>query len=241
MSQALFTECLQYAGYVLELGLLVVLLLRGYARRLTALVLFVATLFGVDALVRPWTLHHFGRQSQEYFVWYWFTELLLVLAAFLLICAFFRRACSRHQNVWRFVRPVLALVLLLVLVVSCSAFTQHYNQLFTRYIYEFGENLWFGCVVLNTVLYLMLQHYHDTDEPLQLLVCGLGIQYAGPAANSALIYLMGNQGPSRALLEYLSPLCALGMLVIWFYAVVREPRALKSKLSNTSQRIPVPA
>jgi hypothetical protein len=239
MPQALLTGVLQYAGYVLELGLLLVLLRRGYARRLTALVLFVAIYFGVDAVVRPWTLHHYGQSSRQYFNWYWFTEFLIVLAAFLLICAFFHRACSRHQNVWRFVRPVLALVLLLVLVVSCSAFTQHYNQLFTRYIYEFGENLWFSCVVLNTSLYLMLQRYHDTDEPLHLLVCGLGIQYAGPAANSALIYLMGNQGPTRALLEYLSPLCALGMLVIWLYAVVREPRDVKSKLSNTSQQVPV--
>src|SRR5215471_14379615 len=122
MSQALLTELFQYVGYALELGLLILLLLRGYVRRFTALALFVAVYFGVDALVRPWTLHHYGQASRQYFVWYWFTELVLVLAAFLLICAFFRRACSEHPEVWAFMRPVLALVLLLVLAISCSAF-----------------------------------------------------------------------------------------------------------------------
>jgi energy-coupling factor transporter transmembrane protein EcfT len=238
MYQGLFTEGCQCAGYALEGGLLVLLLARGYAKRLPALVLFVATLLGVDAGVRPWTLHHYGF-SHQYFVSYWVTELLLVFGAFLLICAFFRRACIRHPEVWTFVRPILALVLLLVLVISCSAFTQHYNQLFSRYIYEFGENLWFGCVVLNTVLYLMLQRLHDTDGQLHLLVCGLGIQYAGPAANAALAVLTGNQGGPRALLEYLSPVCALGMLALWFYAVIREPRAVRRGLRSTSQRIPV--
>jgi hypothetical protein len=240
MSQALFTGLVQYAGYALELGLLLVLLWRGYTRRFTALVVFVAIYFGVDALVRPWMLHHYGERSQQYFVSYWFTELLLVLGAFVLICAFFRRACLQHPEVWAFMRPVLALVLLLVLAISCSAFTQHYHQIRTSYIYEFSENLYFSCLVLNTVLYLMLQRFQDADDRLPLLVCGLGIQCAGPAANSALAYLAGNQGPARALLEYLVPLWSLGMLTIWLWAVVREPRGADRSVS-TGQRVPVPA
>ena|SRR5215472_69353 len=243
MSQALLTDVLAYAGYVLEFGLLVVLLLRGYANRLTSLVVFVATVFAVDAIARPWTLYHYGQKSHQYFVWYWFTELLLVLGIFLLICAFFRRACSRHQEVWAFVRPVLALVLLLVIAVSGSAFTQHllHHELFSRYIFEFGENLYFSCAVLNTVLYLMLLRFQDVDGELPLLVCGLGIQCAGPAANSALAYLAGNQGPARVLLVYLSPLCTLGMLAVWLYAVMREPRHVRRALNRASQGIPVPA
>ncbi len=242
MSPGLLTaEILQYAGYALELGLLVALLVRGYASRLTALVLFVTIYFGVDALVRPWMLHHYGQASWPYFASYWFTELLLVLAAFLLICAFFRRACSQHREVWVFARPVLALVLLLVVAISCSAFSEHYHHLFSRYIYEFSENLYFSCAVLNTVLYLMLLRFEDADGQLPLLVCGLGIQCAGPAANSALAYLAGNQGPARALLAYLSPLCALGMLAIWLYAVIREPQGVKGALNRANQEIPVPA
>ncbi|HXJ94097.1 MAG TPA: hypothetical protein VMT20_14710 [Terriglobia bacterium] len=235
------TELLAYVGYALEFGLLLVLLLRGYANRLTALVVFAATVFAVDAIARPWTLYHYGEKSHQYFVWYWFTELLLVLGIFLLICAFFRRACSRHQEMWAFMRPVLGLVLLLVLAISCSAFTQHYHQLRTSYIYEFSENLYFSCAVLNTLLYLMLLRFEDADRQLQLLVCGLGIQCAGPAANSALAYLAGNQGPARTLLEYLSPLCTLGMLALWLYAVIREPRDVKDPLNRAGQGIPVPA
>jgi hypothetical protein len=241
MSQALLTHALAYVGYALEFGLLVVLLLRGYANRLTALVVFVASVFAVDAIARPWILYRYGEKSHQYFVWYWFTELLLVLGIFLLICAFFRHACSGHREVWSFVRPVLALVLLLVIAVSCSAFTEHYHELFSRYIYEFSENLYFSCAVLNTVLYLMLLRIQDADGQLPLLVCGLGIQCAGPAANSALAYLAGNQGPARALLAYLSPLCTLGMLAVWLYAVIREPQDVKGALNRASQGIPVPA
>ena len=165
---------------------------------------------------------------------------MLVLGIFLLICAFFRRACSRHPEVWAFVRPVLALVLLLVTAVSCFAFRHHYHELRSRYIYEFSENLYFSCVVLNTVLYLMVQRFQDADGQLPLLVCGLGIQCAGPAANSALAYLAVNQGPARALLAYLSPLCTLGMLAVWLYAVIREPQDVKG-LNRSSQGVPVPA
>lgn len=234
------TGLIQYFGYALEMGLLVVLILRGYARSLTALVLFVASLFGVDAVVRPWTLHHYGQSSHQYYVWYWFTEILLVLGVFLLICAFFHRACSRHPAVWAFMRPVLALVLLLVLAISCSALIQPYRQLRSSYIYEFSENLYFSCLVLNTVLYLMLQRFHDADVRLPLLVCGLGIQCAGPAANSALAFLAGNQGPARALLQYLSPIWSLGMLTLWLWAVVREPRDTDRGV-GTGQRLPVAA
>jgi len=222
---------LQLVGYALELVLLIILLQRGYLRSLRSLCIFVGTLFAVDAAVRPLSLTLYGRASTEYYNLYWLTDLILVLASFALICAFFRRACLRHDEVWKMVKPALAIVLVLELVFSSSAFFKHYQQhlLFTRFMYDFSQDIYFTCVVLNTVLYLMLQWFRDRDQFLQLLVCGLGIQFAGPAANTALVLITGNRDVWH-LLTYLLPICNVAMLAIWVYAVARQPRAGNGQL-----------
>jgi len=220
---------LQYAGYALEAALLIILLKRGYLRSLRSLCIFVGTLFAIDAGVRPLSLHFFGIASRQYYNLYWLTDLILVLASFALICAFFRRACLRHRDVWKTLRPALAIVLILELAISSSAFVEHYHQhlLFTHFMYDFSQDLYFTCVVLNTVLYLMLQWFKDRDRLLHLLVCGLGIQYAGPAANAALILVGHHSGAGAGaawhMFRYLLPLCNATMLAIWVYAVSRQP------------------
>lgn len=222
---------LQLAGYALELVLLIILLQRGYLRSLQSLCIFVGTLFAVDAAVRPLAFRIYGVASREYYNLYWLTDLILVLASFSLICAFFRRACLRHHDVWKMVKPALAIVLVAELVVSSWTFLQRYHNhlLFTPFMYDFSQDLYFTCVVLNTVLYLMLQWFRDRDQLLQLLVCGLGIQYAGPAANTALV-LVTHNADARHLLTYLLPVCNAVMLAIWVYAVARQPRAGSAQL-----------
>lgn len=222
MPERLLQFCLQYGGYTLELVLLVLLLWRGYLRRLTSLCLFVLTLFAIDAGVRPLSLIRYGPGSTEYFDLYWLTELILAFAAFSLICVFFRYACVGHREVWKTIRPALAIVVVLALAISSATFVKHYHQhqLFTRFVYNFSQDLYFICLVLNTALYLTLAWFKNRDELLHLLVCGLGIQYAGPAAAAAVAYLTRN----GYALKYLSPVCALAMLCIWVYAVARQPR-----------------
>lgn len=217
---------LQFGGYALELVLLIILLRRGYLRSLRSLCIFVGTLFAVDAAVRPLSLKFYGQASPEYYDLYWLTDLILVLASFSLICAFFRRACVRHHEVWKMVKPALAIVLVLELVISSSTFLSKYHDhlLATPFMYNFSQDLYFTCVVLNTVLYLMLQWFKDRDQLLQLLVCGLGIQYAGPAANTALV-LVTHNADAMHLLTYLLPVCNAVMLAVWIYAVERQPRA----------------
>jgi hypothetical protein len=71
------------------------------------------------------------------------------------------------------------------------------------------------------MLYLMLQHLESTDEQLGLLVCGVGIQFAGPAATLALYHLTTGDSLARSLVSFTVPICALGMLLVWAYAIVR--------------------
>ncbi|HEV2423523.1 MAG TPA: hypothetical protein VGZ29_01710 [Terriglobia bacterium] len=222
---------LTVVGYGLELVLLITLLRRGYLRRLRSLCIFVGTLFAIDGCIRPLTLRTYGAQSPEYYDLYWLTDLLLVLASFALICAFFRQACLQHNEVWKVVRPALAVVFILELAISTSTFLRQYhnNLLATRFMYGFSQDLYFTCVVLNTVLYLMLEWFKSRDSLLHLLVCGLGIQYAGPAANTAL-YLVTSNLDARHLISYLLPFCNAAMLAIWVYAVARQPRAAVGRL-----------
>ena len=209
---------LQYAGYTLELTLLVLLLFRNGFRRFPALFAYVAALFGVDAVGREWVLQHYGDGSAYYYS-YWLTDLLLALGVFLLVCTFFRRACQGQEQVWAFVRPTLRFVLILVTVVSVVSLRANFRNLISYYIYDFTQDLYFVCLVLNTVLYLMLQRFKRGHEPLNLLVCGLGVQLAGQTVGSAFGSLLG----SGKILTYLSPLCFLAMMVIWLYAFARIP------------------
>ncbi|HUI41223.1 MAG TPA: hypothetical protein VL523_04565 [Terriglobia bacterium] len=243
MPETVLKHVLQYAGYGLEVTLLITLVMRGYTRSLTALVAYVVTLFGADAVVRPWALFKYGQSSREYFNAYWLTDLLLVFATFLLICAFFRRACHQQgPRSWPFVWPVLVSSLVMVAAVSGADFRHHYPKLFKgNYIWEFNQNLGFTCLVLTTVLYVMLQGIKKKDGQLQLLVCGLGIQFAGPTANCALVHLTaGSQGPVQ-LLTYFSPVCSLAMLGIWLYAVAHERRAIRQAPIVRGRRVPVAA
>jgi len=78
----------------------------------------------------------------------------------------------------------------------------------------------------------MLQWFRDRDQFLQLLVCGLGIQFAGPAANAALILIAPPHlvPDARHLLTYLLPVCNVAMLAIWVYAVARQPKGGSGQL-----------
>ncbi|HEY6292257.1 MAG TPA: hypothetical protein VI455_11970 [Terriglobia bacterium] len=240
MADGLIIGGLQYLCYALELGLLLLLLNRGYGRGLTALCFYVGGLFAVDSVVRPWFLHQYRLTSPQYFQAYWLTDALLTLGTFLLIYTFFLRTFSRDHETWAFIRPVLWLVLILVLALSCFAIKQHYAQPFTRFVYLFSQNLYFTGAVLNTVLYVMLQRRPESEPDLQLLVCGLGIQYAGSAATFALIRLTHNQNDTaRLLAPYLAQVCTLAMLGTWFYAASRVFRTASRKLVSRPS-VPVP-
>ncbi len=213
---------IQYACFLLEGGLIVYLLRRSYWKRLATILVYAACFLAAGAL-RALFLYRFGLASPQYGYWYWMTDVLLVLAAFLLVCSFFRRACVQEEKMWRFIRLLLVFVFLLVLGISTFSLWRNLDHLFTRFIIEFQQNLYFTCLVLNTLLYLLMQQLDSADDELGLLVCGMGIQLAGPAATLALVHLTPGQHSPEWLLKFISPLAALGMLLTWFYAVSRAP------------------
>ena len=226
----------QYGGYLLEALLLWFLLWRAQSRRLAGLAIYIGLLLGVDGLARPYVLYAYGFRSHEYTATFWLTDVLLQLAAFLLVCSFFRVACAgQEEKMWQFVRLLLIFVFIIVLGISLISLSQNYSQLFTRFMIEFEQNLYFTCLVLTTLLYLLMQQTESADEQLGLLVCGMGIQFAGPAASLALRYLTPGQPYSESLVKLIMPLCTFGMLLIWLYAITR---VLKSPVMAARAKAP---
>jgi hypothetical protein len=129
---------------------------------------------------------------------------------------------------WRLVRLLLVFVFLLVVSISGLSISRNQNDLFTYFTVEFNQNLYFTCLVLNTLLYLLLQQIESSDEQLGLLVCGVGIQFAGPAASLALLHLTAGEHFAQSLAHLTIPLCTIGMLLVWAYAITRiKERAIQ--------------
>jgi hypothetical protein len=216
---------LQYTVYFLEFALVAYLVRKGHLRRLAGISVYLLGLLLIDAVGRPFVLYRFGFSSPQYAYTYWLSDAFLELTAFALVCALFRRACEHHEKLWETVKLVLGFVFVLLVGISLFSLSSHENQLLTRFIIEFEQNLYFTCLVLNTLLFILLQQTQSADEELELLVCGLGIQFAGPAASYALIHLTPGWVFATLVNDILGQLCTMGMLLTWFYAVARVPKA----------------
>ena len=235
MDGSIVSYALHYGGILIEAALIIYVV---WGRRLKSALtptFYVAFLLVAD-LGRSCVLHLHGLASRQYFYVYWSTDFLLLIAAFLLVCLFFRRACLHEEKMWRSVRLLLVFIFILVMAISCVTFSRHYGHLFTYFIIEFNQNLYFTCLVLNTLLYLLLQQIDSADDQLGLLVCGVGIQFAGPAATLALVHLTSGQGFAQSLAYFAMPLCNLGMLLVWACAIVH----VKDKAIQVTRReIPI--
>jgi hypothetical protein len=231
MGASFLNAGIQYACYAAELGVIFFLGRRGRLRAEVWLAAYLAALLGVG-IIRSYDLYSYGVDSIHYAYSYWLTDVVLALGAFLLVCALFRRACSGYPKLWGTLRTMLVSVFVLVAGVSYISLSKNYDHLFSMFIVEFQQNLYFTCLVLNTLLYLLMAQLESADEQLNWLVIGLGLQFAGPAANLAFMYLAHSQSYSGSLFSYLSPLCTLCMLSIWLYAVARVPSEVPEKVSG---------
>jgi len=226
--ETLVQHGIQYGVYLAEVGLFLYLVLWGHCKRLAGVSLYVAGLLTIDAIARPRVLALYGFTSPQYFYFFYVTDAILALSAFLLVCSFFRRASAERREMWQSLRLVLVSVFIIVVGISCVSLKMNYTNLFGRFTTEFEQNLYFTCLVLNTVLYILIQHVQVADDELELLVCGMGIQFAGPTANFALMYLTPGSHFFMSVMQYVGPLCTLGMLGLCFYAV-RIPKAARAR------------
>jgi hypothetical protein len=209
---------IQYATYVLEVCVCVSLIRGGRWRRLKGVGLYVASLFLLDGVARTAVRYCFGPASAQFFYFYWMTDVVIGLSAFLVICGFYWRACLKKEKLWGRARLLLILMLFVILAASTRSLI-HYTHLYVTFVIGFSQNLYFACLVLNTLLYVMLQLFAIDDDELRLLVCGLGVQLAGVPACFALLHFTANNSLARVLAVSLAPCCTPGMLLVWLYTV----------------------
>jgi hypothetical protein len=235
MDSGIVSYGFQYGCYLIEAGLIVYLAQRSHRKRFVSVLLYLSCLLATG-VARSYTLHRYGFHSEQYLCVYWKTDFPLVISAFVLVCLFFRRACLHQEKMWRYIRLSLAFVCVLVVGISGLFFSHIYGNLLTDFIFEFNQNLYFTCLVLNTLLYLLLQQIDSADDQLGLLVCGVGIQFAGPTATLALLHLTASEGFAQLLTTLIMRLCTLGMLLVWAYAIVH----VKDRATQVTRRqIPV--
>jgi hypothetical protein len=235
MNSNIVSYVLQYAGFLTEVALVFYLAWSGRWKRQSGVSLYLACLLVADA-ARASVWHRYGLESREYFYVYWSTDFLLVISAFLLVSSLFRCACRDKKEMWSLIRRLLVFVFVLVVVISGLIFSHKYAALFPHFVYEFNQNLYFACLVLNTLLYLLLQYIESADDQLGLLVCGVGIQFAGPAATLALLHLTAAERFVQSLNSFIMRFCTFGMLLVWAYAIT----CVKEKATRVTRReIPV--
>lgn len=212
-------DALQYASYAVELTLIVVLFTRGRWKQYRSLAFYFLGYVALDTLFRPTVLYVYGFTSLQYRYVYWISDVVITLGAFILICLLFRRASLEKPEAWSFLRSMLGAIFVIIAFISYSSIASHYDHLFSRFIIDLQQNLYFACLVLNTLLYIMLLQWDSKDEQLSTLVCGLGIGFAGPAANMALMYLTPGGRDAGILLTLIIPLCSIAMCMVWLYAL----------------------
>jgi len=219
MDSSLASHALQYSGILIEAALVLYMLWTSQWRGQGGVPLYLSSLLCAQ-LTRAYILQVFGARSRDYYYVYWSTDLPLVISAFLLVCFLFQRACRNEEKMWSLIRLLLLFVFVLVACISGLIFFHNYTYLNINFIVEFNQDLYFTCLVLNTLLYLLLQYIESIDEQLGLLVCGVGIQFAGPTATLALLRLTGGEPFAQSLTTAIMRLCSFGMLLVWAYAIV---------------------
>jgi len=227
-----------YLVQIAEVGLLIYLLSHGLWKRHAGVLVYLLSLLAVDEVVRRYFFHTYGLDSLAYAYSYWLTDVLLALEAFGLMCIFFRRACA--PQLWRVLRLSLIVVFVLIAAISYFSLSHHKDNLLHDFIYEFEQNLFFSCLVLNKLLFVMLQRIEGADQELGLLVCGMGIGFAGPAASLALVHVTLGWPAAYSLLGYVMPVCTLGMLLVWLYAITARQRDEKGATRGSPSRLRVP-
>src|SRR5579859_4042576 len=104
MLESLLHSGFYYLIQSLVLGLLIFMCVKGLWKRLSTVSAYLFALLLIDGIGRRYFLYHFGVKSLQYYYFYWLTDVALELGAFILVCAFFRRACANEAKMWRFLR-----------------------------------------------------------------------------------------------------------------------------------------
>jgi hypothetical protein len=165
----------------------------------------------------------YGYSSLEYYYFYYIGDAVPNIIGYLMIANFFDRLL-RDSAFHKYVRPTLAIALLLVVGVSAVFVLGSMGRLYSRFVFELQQNLYFIGVLLTALLWISMSYLRAESRRFVLLVSGLGIYFTAHASNYAFQFLF----PYKNVVEFMThvpPLAYTVMVMLWFYTFWRVPEA----------------
>jgi hypothetical protein len=206
------------ASLLAEAAVVVCAFYRKEFRRYLALNLYVM-LNGVADCALCLYAERYGRQSHQYFLAYYSTDLLLCLLMYLLIVGLYQQvfagsALGRHVRV--FAGGLLVAIAVFSLMVARGQ--EHMTQ---RFAVELEQNLNFVGVVLTYVLAGSVLRLREKRARLAQIIFALGIYFSATAGTYALRNLFPTLAP--VILQWAPALIATWLPVAWAYSFIRVP------------------
>ena len=160
-----------------------------------------------------------GYDSLQYYYFYYLGDAVPNVVGYLLIGSFFDRLL-RKSVFHKYVRPTLAIFFVFIIGISVLFISSSVDRLYSRFMIEFQQNLYFVGVLLTFLLWTSVNYLQVRSRRFTLLVSGLGIYFAAHAANYAVRFLF----PSLSALTLVVPPLAYNFMVgLWLYTFLRVP------------------
>ncbi|MGH9863320.1 MAG: hypothetical protein ACRD35_07850 [Candidatus Acidiferrales bacterium] len=165
-----------------------------------------------------------GYESLTYYYFYYTGDSLFNGFGYLLIASFFDRLL-RDSAFHRYIRPTLVLFFLGVVAVSARFIWTNVDRLYTRFVFEFQQNMFFVGVLFTFLLWISMNYLRAENRRFVLLVSGLGIYFSSHAANYAMQYLFPSQTHPflGRILTSVPPLAYSFMVLLWLYTFWKVP------------------
>ena len=187
-------------------------------RRYLALNLYIGAEFLASA-PRLWTLIHYGFRSREYKYVYYYSDAILTIMLYFAILHLFSHVFN-EMGAERYLRFGATLLLGGTALFSYLIVQQSGSRLFTRFVFEMSQNLYFVGMVLTYVLWGAAFKLRETRMQLIQLILSLGVYFSAFAANYALLNLHHDL---YGVLPYLTQLIGIWLPAAWMYTFLRTP------------------
>jgi hypothetical protein len=182
---------------------------------------YAAALLLGDA-VRYFVLWKYGYSSQQYFYAFFGTDILLVIATYLVVFSFYELIFA-HTSMQTTVRWAFAFFAILAGVVSYFMIGRNLGHFYSRLMVELSQNMYFAAVILTVLVWISVNYLHVEDSQLKLLIAGLGISMSLQAALYATQNLLPadilRSLPNVAIFRHSSALATDLKIGLWCLAV----------------------
>ena len=214
---------------LLQASIVVVSLTRGYARRYLTINLYLAA-STIVLFLRYYMLSRHGLSSGEYFYFYYYSDALLTIGLYFTLMGLYATV-FKEMKAAQYLRVFTILLLIGTAAFSCAVVQQSGPRLFTRYVVEMSQNLYFVGLILTYILWGAVLKLRETRTRVIQLVLSLGVYFSAFAGN----YALRNLYPQLHFVwEFVPPILGCLLPLSWAYAfwhISEEARIAPSRLA----------